>query len=166
VLFLEHKLLYPKSLISAETHPNWIITSTRERYPTVTIKNSTQKPDVTLIAYGGAAMWLEPLLDRMTEEEIYIQICLPSSVQPVELDSLSACCAQSDHVILVEESTSEFNWSAEIAAQLQSRLWGTLKSPIHRIASKNSVIPAAKPLEEHYLPSTEKIENAIFEVLL
>ena len=75
-------------------------------------------------------------------------------------------CQRSDHVIIVEESSEGFNWSSEITAQLQMRLWGKLKSPIHRITSKNTVIPAAKSLEEIYLPSSEVIEKAIVEVLL
>ena len=166
VIFIEHKLLYLKQLIRPENQPNLHITYTDDPYPTAIINNSTQKPDVTLITYGGAGIWLEPLLQKLKEEEIYIQICLPSCLQPIDIDSLVNACQRSDHVIIVEESSEGFNWSSEITAQLQMRLWGKLKSPIHRITSKNTVIPAAKSLEEIYLPSSEVIEKAIVEVLL
>jgi pyruvate/2-oxoglutarate/acetoin dehydrogenase E1 component len=168
VLFLEHKLLYTQTLLAPGQQNIFHISWTEGIQPTAIIRNyeSYLAPDVTLIAYGGASLWVEKVMETMAREEIRVLACLPSQIQPLDMQPLIASIQESHRLILIEEGTGAWGWSAEVAARIEQALWGQLQAPIRRLASLNTIVPAAKPLEEFYLPSVEKIEQAIYEVLL
>ncbi len=161
VLFVEHKLLYPKTI-----QPEGDSLPGLEGVPTRLIRNyKTGKPDVTLIAYGGASLWIEPLLPRLAAEEIRVLACFPASVQPLPLDDLVQAAAETGLVLIVEEGTRAHGWGAEAAAGITEILWGRLKAPVARLAAADTIIPSAKPLETEVLPSPERIEQAIYDLL-
>ena len=63
---------------------------------------------------------------------------------------------------MIEEGTEEFNWSAEIAAQLYANVSGAI---VRRLATPGTIIPAARHLERNLLPSVKSIEQAIVNLI-
>ena len=161
VLFVEHKLLYAK-----EIRPEGEQLPGVAGFPTRIVRNYTSgAPDVTVIGYGGASLWLEPLLERLAAEEIRLLVCLPASVQPLPVDDLITAAAETGRVVVVEEATRAHGWGAEVAASLSEALWGKLKAPVVRVGAADTVIPTARPLEDAVLPSVRTIEDAIYNIL-
>jgi acetoin:2,6-dichlorophenolindophenol oxidoreductase subunit beta len=167
VLFLEHKLLYSARLALEPGAPLRLESRAEDSgYPTAIVKNYTdERPDVTLIAYGGVSLMLAALMEKMAAEEIRILACLPSALQPLPFETMTSCCAASGRVIIIEEGPLSFGWGAEAAARLTESLWGRLLAPIRRVAASDTIIPAARNLEKAVLPSLSDIETAIFEVI-
>lgn len=161
VLFVEHKLLYAQELIpGGEALPGVGGFTSR------LVRNySSGAPDVTLIGYGGASVWFQPLLERLSGEEIRVLACLPASVHPLPVEDLVLAAAETGRVIVVEEATRAHGWGAEVAAVIGERLWGRLLKPVMRVGALDSVIPSARPLEGVVLPSEAKIEEMIYELL-
>ncbi len=166
-LFIEHKQLYNTRLFEAAAHPGIHVSSVQHgSYPTAVVKNySSGAPDVALVAYGGSSLLVLEVMKRLLQEEIRVVAAVPASVQPVPADDLVEAIGAAKQVIVVEEGTYAFGWGAEIASTLHTRLWGKLQKPVRRIAAMDTIIPAAKPLEELVLPSVADIENAIYEVM-
>lgn len=161
VLFLEHKLLYSKK-IGAKTLN---IRSSDEAYPSVILSNTDQPDvDISIITYGGA-LWVEPLMQRLAEEEIWAEVILPSSLNRTSYPLAESSVMRSKHAIVVEEGAGAFGWGAQIAQVLTTTCWGTLRKPIRTITAANTIIPTARELEEQYLPNVESIEETIYEVL-
>lgn len=166
VLFIEHKLLYATELVVAK--PNLYIETcdSDSWYPTKIIRNfEAGSPDITLITYGGQSIHINKLLERLTREEIRIVVCLPGCIKPLPMQTLINFASQSGRVVVVEEGTHLFSWGSEVAAALTEALWGQLLSPVRRIAAADTIIPAARPLEQITLPSVDLIEKTIYEVL-
>lgn len=161
-LFIEHKLLYGRSIQpEGETLPGV------GGFPTRIVRNYTAgKPDATIIAYGGASLWIEPLLEKMAAEEIRLVACFPASVQPLPADDLVRAAGETGRVLMVEEGTRAHGWGAEVAALLQDALWGKLKAPVRRVGALDTVVPTARPLEEVMLPSVSRIETQLLELLI
>ena len=104
VLFLEHKLLYSKKIGMNTLN----LQSNDEMYPTVKISNTIRPDiDITLITYGGA-LWVEPLLVRLTEEEIWTEVILPSSINTTTYPLAESSIMRSMHAIVVEEGAGSF----------------------------------------------------------
>jgi pyruvate/2-oxoglutarate/acetoin dehydrogenase E1 component len=158
VLFLEHKLLYPARLATDDAPP--IFVETRgSGYPVVFVRNFERgRPDVTIIGYGGASLLVHPLLAKLAEEEIRLLVVMPACIQPLPADDLLDAARQAGRVVIVEEGTRAFGWGAEVAALLAGM-------PLRRVAALDTVIPAAKALEALVLPSSQTVEEAIYEVL-
>ncbi len=166
IVFIEHKLLYPAQLAIPDRPPVRTRLVGDERYPTAIIHNYHEgKPDVTIIAYGGASRGLKEMLANMEQEEVRISCVLPSLLNRIDCgqfadEVLAAECG----VLVWEEGTSGFDWGAEVIAQLHEHLGGKL-GRVRRVASLPTAIPAARHLEKHVLADEDKVEKAVFDLL-
>ena len=168
VLFIENKLLYPMRL-TLESDKTLQIESRDDKlgYPVTIVRNFDEgAEDVVIITYGGYSGVLEPILRTMKSEEINITACFPSLISATPMSVLADIVKPCGRVILIEEGAGNYGWTAETAAQIYEMSGKFLKRPIKRIVSYDSVIPAAKHLENDVLPNTGLIENAIEEMLL
>lgn len=168
VLFVEHKLLYPHEL-SLEGDDLLGIEHEKDLhgYPAAKVRNfRTGSPDLTILAYGGTSLLVEPLLRTMHQEEIRVAACLPSLVSSIPLSIASHDIRQSGRVIVIEEGTEPFGWSAEISSVIYEKLGNFLKKPIIRVTALDHAIPSSRCLEQFMLPNMAQLEKAIEEVLL
>jgi pyruvate/2-oxoglutarate/acetoin dehydrogenase E1 component len=169
VIFIEHKLLYPVNLIS-DTRDSLIsveLLPDKPGYPIALAKNfKTGNPDIVIISYGGMGVLIESLLRKLYHEEIKIIACFPSLISSVLASKFLELIKSSGRVIIVEEGTGPFGWSAEVSADIYEQGGDCLSRPIKRITSFNSIIPAARHLENKVLPNKEIIEQAIEEIML
>jgi pyruvate/2-oxoglutarate/acetoin dehydrogenase E1 component len=168
VLFLEHKLLYTRPLVQTDNDLEIESLSSQDHCPVIRLRNypQWQIPDVTLIAYGGSSLWVHEILKRMRHEEIRVLALLPSRIKPLDMEPVLNAVRESGRLIILEEGTGQWGWGAEIAASVHLHLWDNLRSPVRRIGAAGTIVPAAKPLEDAYLPSVAKIEQVVYEVLL
>jgi pyruvate/2-oxoglutarate/acetoin dehydrogenase E1 component len=165
VLFIEHKMLYPESLL--ESGGSLVVeTLTGDPFPTVLVKNFTRGvADVLIVAYGGMSRLLAPLSRQMADEEINLAIVLPSCLSPLSIDPILPLASDCGRVLVVEEGTSGFDWGAEVAAQLYAGAYRKLKAPIARLASRPEIIPTSTAGENAMLVGAADIEAKILELL-
>ena len=167
-LFIEHKLLYPKRIIN-ENKEFLICKRTKignMQSPAAIVKNyKTDDPDIVLITYGGMSLFIEPLMEKMYDEEIKMIAYLPSDLSHFSLGPIENEFRKCKKAIIIEEGTECFNWGSEIASQIYSEFEGE-NIHIQRISSVGTIIPAARHLERKILPSQEQLEEKIMEVLL
>lgn len=166
VLFIEHKLLYPRRLISGESFPLSVQSLQEEAgYPIAIIKNYEERePDVVIVSYGGMAILIEEVMRKLYKEEIRILACISSNLSSVPIEILVSLIKSCKNVIIVEEGTGLFGWSAEVSSQCYASLQNS-DITIRRITSFDSVIPAARHLEDKVLPNSERLEDTIMEVI-
>lgn len=167
IVFLENKLLYTTTLHLEDSSNDRIESIPEDGYQTKIIRNFDSGPsDLTVITYGGGSLLIDPLLSKLRKEEIRITVCIPEQIKPFPIDVLTRAARESGRVLILEEGTEKYGWASELTTQLHQRLWNQLAKPIERLASLDTVIPAARPLEQLYLPTIEKIEQKIYEVLI
>ncbi len=171
VLFIEHKLLYPMKmqLVDDEELRVEIITGSDRLYPTVVVSNypSSRKPDVTVVTYGGISRNVDLVLRRLRQEEIWAEAIIVSELSRTYYPEVLERCMRSGRVVLCEEGTYGFGWTAEIAAQLLEEIGNRGNNlTVKRIQSAESIIPSERTMEEEMLPSALRLEQTIMEVLV
>ena len=167
VLFLEHKLMYPKLLVASGESIHIEEHEDLDGYPVMLARNyDLGTPDAVVIGYGIVGQHVHELLEELLKEEIRLLGIFPSNINQPLPDSALALVKESHTVIVAEESTEGFGWSSEIVANLYERLLGSVKKPIIRLSSEADVIPSASEAEEQVLLTEEKIKEAIFAGLL
>jgi pyruvate/2-oxoglutarate/acetoin dehydrogenase E1 component len=161
-IYIENKLLYSQILINENvTYINEI-----EDCPTAIItnySNSINKPDVTILTYGGSSRFISEILSKMQKEEINIQVVLPSSLSPIPVNTILKYTKDTNKIIIIEEGTKGFNWGSELASLIYEHNFKNLSSPILRISSDDDIIPTSSIQEDAMLVSKEKIEHAIIQ---
>ncbi len=157
-VFLEHKLLYseaqsPEGYEVLTPHPE---DAAAGLFPT--LRGGTGgTADLVLVAFGGMLPVVERAAQRLRdEEELEIEIVVPSLLAPLPRRTLLKALMGSARVAIVEESHHEYGFAAELMATLaeagyrgQVRRFGTAAVPIAAARS----LERSQLLDEHMLAS-------------
>lgn len=163
VLFLEHKLLYGEIQDRGdyEALEGPVDDPLARLFPTL-IRRARGEPDVSIVAYGGMAPVVEKVAEYLEEEEeLEVEILLPSLLAPLPKTTLIAHLAGRARVATVEESHSDYGVGAEILASL---LEAGFRGQAVRIGAPPVPIPSARSLESQILPDERHIIEAIVEL--
>ena len=170
VLFLEDKSDYPKKLIS-KNHPILNIKSLNTNFlvPNLEItnyKHTNYDVDIILISYGGGASFSCEVLEELFEEEINIKMIVPALINDIIcLKKIASYLKNEDMILIIEQGTSNFNWSSELASLIYSKSSIKTKLKISRLSAKNDIIPASKVKEKEILVTKTKIKAKIIEMI-
>jgi pyruvate/2-oxoglutarate/acetoin dehydrogenase E1 component len=165
-LFIEHKLLYPQPLYQIKNNRfgNFYIRFSEEMFPTAFLSLiEFDRPDVCLMAYGGMAQKALEVAERLLiEKEITADVIIPTQLYPQA--SMADFLNGAGLVVTIEEGQEFCGWGAEIVASMNESA-SCLNTRFLRIAAACCPIPAAIPLEQAALPSTDNIIQAIMRKL-
>jgi 2-oxoisovalerate dehydrogenase E1 component beta subunit len=151
VIFLEPKRRY----WSKETA---ILTHTESRIDTALVRR--RGDDVTLISYGGALGTALEAAEAAAEEGRSVEVIDLRSLSPFDDTTVTASVRRTGRAIVIHEASKFGGYGAEVAARLTEQCFHHLEAPILRVAGFD--IPYPPPnLEEHHLPSVDRILDAI-----
>jgi pyruvate dehydrogenase E1 component beta subunit len=120
--------------------------------------------DVVVLAPGGlTSRAVAAARDLLLRHELRCHIVVPARLYPFDLAPLLPTLARARHICLVEEGTAGGTWGGDVAAGIYEALWGRLANPVLRVHSRDSVIPAARHLEDEVLVQAGTIVDTIAE---
>lgn len=161
VLFLEHKLLYGE-IQDPATYQTLSIDGedlAANLFPTL-VRGSAE-PDVTLVTYGGMLPVVEAVTEFLQEEEeLEVEILVPSLLSPLPKASLIEHLLDRANVVVVEESHHDFGVSAEIGAALLDKGFA---GRFLRIGTPPVPIASARSLEREIIPDDKRIIQQILD---
>jgi 2-oxoisovalerate dehydrogenase E1 component beta subunit len=84
---------------------------------------------------------------------------------PLDAETILASVRKTGKVLIVHEANLTGGIGAEIAALIASGAFEFLDAPVRRIASPDTPVPFAPPLEEAFLPNAGKVRNAVEQLM-
>lgn len=152
VIFMEHMRLYGKKADVPE-----------ERYRVPLGKAKVVKPgtDVTLVATAFMVHQSLEASQRLAGEGISAEVVDPRSLSPLDRETIISSVAKTGRLVVVDESPPRCSIATDIAATVGEALFGKIKAPIRMVTAPHSPVPLSPPLEEAYIPSVDKIVNAV-----
>jgi 2-oxoisovalerate dehydrogenase E1 component len=161
-VFLEHKLLYGEQASVADYAPLPAHDADHglELFPTMV--RSAEKPDVTLVAYGGMLPIVEALAEELTAEELDVEIVAPSLVNPLPRHQLARHLRDREAVVVAEEAYAETGFGAALGSLL---LESGFRGRFSRVSPPPVPIPAARSLESKVLPGRSALLQAVMRTL-
>lgn len=165
VLFIEHKLLYARPVISLDGQSEFHVTRQDGRYPCYhLVLAGSPAPVLTLTAYGYMAELARETIRRLAyDHEIFCELVVPTQLSPFELHFLETHVSRTRRLLTLEEGSLPLGWGAEIVARLHETAIPGLEA--RRLGAKDMPVPAAAPLEEAVLPGVEDIQRAALEMM-
>ncbi|TFD45130.1 alpha-ketoacid dehydrogenase subunit beta [Cryobacterium frigoriphilum] len=116
--------------------------------------------DVTLLAYGPTVKTALTTAEQGAEEGLSIEVIDLRSLSPFDDETVSASLRKTGRAAVIHEAAQFGGYGAEVAARLTERNFFYLAAPILRITGFDIPYPAPK-LEEHFLPSPDRILTAL-----
>ncbi|MDX9990419.1 MAG: transketolase C-terminal domain-containing protein [Anaerolineales bacterium] len=162
VLFVEHKLLYTRPLLTEQDLIDWEVSSWGGAYPTFTLRTNYQ-PRMTIGTYGyNFELARAAAHELLYDHEIFSEIVLFSQLSPFELNPLFDSLARSGHLLTLEEGPQTLGWGAEVAARSAEQLPGIR---VQRLGARDLPIANAKSLEDEILPSLQAVLQTALTLL-
>ncbi len=121
--------------------------------------------DVTVIGYSRSMLDIPPVAAKLAAEGISCEVIDLRTVSPIDMDTVLASVKKTGRAVIVHEAVKSFGVGAELSSRIHEALFRELKAPVERVASNDSPVPYAPPLEAAFLYSHADIEAAIRKTL-
>lgn len=156
VLFFEHKALYA---VKGEV-PDGDYT-----IPFGHARQVRSGEHVTIATCGMMVSRAEKAADKLAEEGISCDVLDLRTTSPLDEEAILDSVEMTGRIVLVDESPPRCSVASDIAAMVASKAFASLKAPPAMVTAPHSPVPFARELENAYLPSKEKIMDAVRSVL-
>lgn len=136
-----------------------------ERIPIGKAKVVREGSHVTVISYSRTVHDALAVAEKLAKDDISVEVVDLRTIAPLDFETVCNSVAKTRRAVVVHEAQADFGVGAEIAARLHRELFGQLKAPVARLGAARSPVPFSKPLEMAYVPTQQRIADAIREVL-
>jgi 2-oxoisovalerate dehydrogenase E1 component len=154
-LIIENKTLYAEYVTDRTARGFWC-EHTDEVFPTTRICSS-EKPEITIVCYGGLLSEAEIALDYLFEHhEIIAEIICPTQIYPLELGPILESVGKTRRLFVVEEGQLFCGFGSEVLAAVHEAC-SDLGIRSRRQGAAGHPLPSSKPAELESLPSVASI---------
>lgn len=158
VLYFEHKGLYRLPSIRQD------IPEDDYTVPIGTGDIKREGRDITVVTYGAMVHRSLEAAEQMAKEGVEVEVLDLRSLLPFDKDLILASVKKTNRLLIVHEDMKTGGIGGEMAAVIAEEAFESLDAPIKRVAAIDTPIPFSPPLEEFFLPNTEKILKALREL--
>jgi pyruvate/2-oxoglutarate/acetoin dehydrogenase E1 component len=117
--------------------------------------------DLTVISYGRPVPQILAISEKLSGEGISVEVVDLRTISPIDKATVLASVAKTGRAVVVHEAVEQFSVGAGVSALIAEELHGTLRAPVVRVGSRNCPVPFSRPLEDAFMYSDDRIENAI-----
>jgi len=156
VVFLEHKMLYA---IEGEVPEGDYTIS----FGQADIKREGK--DVTVVATANMVHTALGAAEKLAADGISLEVVDPRTLYPLDGETIIASVKKTHRLVILHEEVKFAGSGAEIAAQVAEEGFDYLDAPILRVAAPFCPVPFSPPLENAYIPSEQKLIDAIKKVM-
>jgi 2-oxoisovalerate dehydrogenase E1 component beta subunit len=119
--------------------------------------------DVTLISWGAMVKETSAAADLLAEEGIDAEVIDLATLKPYDEETVLGSVSKTGRCVIVHEAARTGGFGAEIAALIAERALLSLLAPPIRVTGYDTIIPLPR-LEQHYMPSVDRIASAARQV--
>jgi 2-oxoisovalerate dehydrogenase E1 component beta subunit len=113
-----------------------------------------------LISYGAMVHRCLDAADALAADGIGCRVLDLRSLAPLDIDALGDAVRSTGRAVVVHEAPLTLGMGAEVVARVQEVAFDHLEAPVVRVTAPDVPYPPAS-LEQHYLPSVERIADAV-----
>lgn len=155
VIFFEHKLLY--DIEEDVPEDPYVI-------PMGEANLTREGDDVTIVTLGRMVTLANEAADALAKEGINCDVIDLRTTSPMDVDTILESVENTGRLVCVDEAHPRCNIATDVSAIVAQNAFRALKAPIKMVTSPHTPVPFSPALEDIYIPSADKIANAVREV--
>jgi pyruvate/2-oxoglutarate/acetoin dehydrogenase E1 component len=164
LIFVEYKVDYSKK-IQKEKYEDFIVQRKSNSLfgdDIILSLYPDEKPDVIILTYGGnLSLAVEAAKKLFFDEELIVNIALPSTIKPIDINFINESLKKCGRIIILEEGNLIGGWGAEVSSVIHEKYFNELNYPVQRLGAKDYPIPSSGPMELEMLPSSDELFSII-----
>jgi 2-oxoisovalerate dehydrogenase E1 component beta subunit len=154
VLVFEHKYLYRLPRVREELPEHDYIV------PIGKAAIRREGRDLTMITYGAMLYHCLDAAEVLDREGVSAEVIDLRTLLPLDRETILGSVRKTGKVVIVHEDTRTGGIAGEIAAIVSESVFEHLDGPILRVTAPDTPVPYSPPLEDFFLPNTEKVLDA------
>ena len=165
VMFFEHKAMYRSVSGPVPTEPYSIPFGKARVVREAQATRNDSPVSLSVITYGMGVHWATELAATLAERSssdggpIDMEIVDLRTLVPLDVDTIVASVKKTGKVIVLHEDTLTGGFGGELSALINEHCFDHLDAPIMRVASWDTPVPFAIPLEKGFLPKSRFAET-------
>lgn len=120
---------------------------------------------VTVVAIGSMVKLAMTAATALNNEGHSVEVIDPRTLVPLDEDMILSSVKKTGRLVIVDEARDRCSAASHIAAVVADRAFTDLKAPVKRVTVANVAMPYAPNLERLVMPSTDRIRDAVKQVL-
>ena len=121
--------------------------------------------DATLIGIGHSTSACHDAAAELEGLGYSIEVIDLLSVSPLDEETIVSSVQKTRKLVTVDEDYPRCSVAGDISALVAEQAFDYLDAPPRRVTAPHASVPYSRPLEEHYIPSTDKVVVAALAVL-
>ena len=117
--------------------------------------------DVTLVGLSRLVHIAAKAADQLAEEGIDAEVIDARSLSPLDEEAVLESVRKTHHLVVVDEDTPRCSIAADIIAMVTRKAFSELRSAPQMVTPPHTPVPYSPPMEDFYLPSQQKIVEAV-----
>ena len=152
VIFCEHMLLFGTKGPVPE-----------ECYAIPLGKAEIKRPgtDVTVVAFSRLVQVALQAAEELSKAGVSVEVLDPRSLSPLDEDAILKSVRKTHRLIVVDEDNPRCSIATDIVALVAQKAFDFLDAPPQMVTPPHTPVPFSPPLEDFYIPSPEKVADAI-----
>ena len=119
----------------------------------------------TIVTYGMMVHRSLEAAKDLAKTGVECEVIDLRTLSPLDLDTVLESVEKTGRLICVDEANPRCSIAADISAQVAQQAFGALKGPIEMVTAPHTPVPFSPVLEDLYIPSAEKIGEAVKRVM-
>lgn len=119
--------------------------------------------DVTVLSWGAMVPVAQKAVEAMKQQGIFCDVIDLRTLYPLDKDIIAQSVIKTGRAVIIHEAHETGSVGSEITTIINDNAFLYLKAPIKKVAGFDVPVPLFS-LEGDYLPTPERIQNAIQEV--
>lgn len=156
VIFLEPKRIY--RLVKED------VPDQGEALPLDVCYTLREGNDVTLVSWGAMIKETLEAADVLAEQGVSAEVIDVATIKPLDTVTILESVARTGRCVIIHEAARTGGVGAEIAAVLAGEGLLHLMAPVQRVTGYDTIMPLFR-LENHYMPSVQRVVRAAQETL-
>ena len=121
--------------------------------------------DVTLVGISYTTYLCHQAADALEAQGYSAEVIDLLSLSPMDNDTILESVKKTRKIVIVDEDYPRCSIASDISALVAEEAFDYLDAPPRRITAPHTSVPYSRPLEELYMPSTERIVSGALEAL-
>ena len=149
VLYFEHKFLY-RRIKDEVPEDDYVV-------PLGSAAIRREGDDLTIITFGAMVYTALEAARMLEADGVQAAVIDLRSLAPLDKDTILGSVAHTSRALLLHEATLTGGIGGELAAIIGEEAFEYLDAPIARVASADTPVPYAPPLETAFLPTVSRV---------
>jgi pyruvate dehydrogenase E1 component beta subunit len=117
--------------------------------------------DVTIVTYGLMALMAMGAAGELAKNGIQCEVIDLRTLSPLDEETILESVENTGRLVVVDEAYPRCGIAADISSLVAEKAFDSLHAPIAKVTAPHCPVPFAKALEDAFVPSPERIAEAV-----